>query len=489
MAIEAVPDDLCSFPVTDGNKLDIILDGYDALETIIQEIKNAEKSVWITASYFDADLPVPNDNIKLLDFLDSIAKPINGKDGIDVRILFWTTNIHGLVDRLEGKTFSYHDETLDRLQNVKNIKIRWDEKKSFFKFETGCHHQKSFIIDGNISFCGGVNMNASYIDKCDHPVPHPFSPYDPNSISIHDFFVKIEGPATACIMANFIQRWNEASLYEDNNIAYPTPGIASNLNFPPPNLFDPGNIGSSKVQVIRTIDKGLYSSLIPVPDHPSYRIESGEHSIWYAYVEAIKKAQNYIYIENQYFYYNGVGSTDIFDALQDAARNRNVKIIVVVPSNKRFDFTVARTSQMHLYALSGKNVLIMNLVSPFSANGKLQWNDIYIHAKLMMVDDVWLTIGSANISNQSLDSDSEMNLSIWDQDLIRDLRVKLWSGYLGCSNVTILNCSVQKVFDMFSDKLQLNSLKPIPNQRTVTVLPWTPPPDLLNPSLGNNISM
>lgn len=479
--IEPVPKDKCSFPLTFGNKLEIIMDGYDSLTAIVEEMKKATRFIWITASFFDVNLPLLmlDGQPTLLSFLEA-----RGKDNIDVRILFWTTNMRRFIE----KTFSYHDESRDLLktQQIENIKMRWDEKNY-----TGCHHQKSFIIDGKISFCGGVNMEASYIDKCNHPDPHPYRGYFKKAISTHDYFTRVEGPATACIMANFVQRWNEASLYiSDITTAYPNPAEADNRPYPDPIQYEPSYYKPSdgpyyNVQVLRTIEKGIYTEPIPVSNWPEYNIRSGEKSIWHAYIKAIENAEKYIYIENQYFYIDSRHYMDIIEALRDAATIRKVKIFIIVPGYRMLDpMTHYITVAFLNYLRASDNVLIMSLASSNLINGTYQWNDIYIHAKLMMIDDKWLTVGSANISHHSFDYHTEMNISVWcdksarNENLIKDLRIKLWSEYLRLSIEFVETLSIKEAFKIFKTSSDLNKTEPIPSTNLVTVFPWKPEENL-----------
>lgn len=55
---------------------------------------------------------------------------------------------------------------------------------------------------------------------------------------------------------------------------------------------------------------------------------------------------------------------------------------------------------------------------------------LYIHAKVGIVDDRWLTIGSANLNDHSLFNDSEVNVVTCDEELVRDTRLQLWSEHL-----------------------------------------------------------
>ena len=58
---------------------------------------------------------------------------------------------------------------------------------------------------------------------------------------------------------------------------------------------------------------------------------------------------------------------------------------------------------------------------------------VYVHAKIGIVDDSWLTIGSANLNEHSLFNDTEMNVVTHDPELARGVRLRLWSEHLNCA--------------------------------------------------------
>ena len=67
--------------------------------------------------------------------------------------------------------------------------------------------------------------------------------------------------------------------------------------------------------------------------------------------------------------------------------------------------------------------------SIYARSGKLR-DPIYVHAKVAIVDDRWLTVGSANLNEHSLFNDSEVNVVVRDEELARDTRLRLWSEHL-----------------------------------------------------------
>jgi phosphatidylserine/phosphatidylglycerophosphate/cardiolipin synthase-like enzyme len=59
------------------------------------------------------------------------------------------------------------------------------------------------------------------------------------------------------------------------------------------------------------------------------------------------------------------------------------------------------------------------------------YRPIYVHAKIGIVDDLWSTVGSANLNNRGMRDDTEMNVAVLDAELARGLRLRLWAEHLG----------------------------------------------------------
>ncbi|PHV16486.1 hypothetical protein CSQ90_12350 [Janthinobacterium sp. BJB303] len=68
-----------------------------------------------------------------------------------------------------------------------------------------------------------------------------------------------------------------------------------------------------------------------------------------------------------------------------------------------------------------------------SAFDKDRWRyrEIYIHSKLMLVDDAFMTLGSANLNQRSMAVDSEINIATVDHRVARDLRKRVWRMHSG----------------------------------------------------------
>jgi phosphatidylserine/phosphatidylglycerophosphate/cardiolipin synthase-like enzyme len=81
----------------------------------------------------------------------------------------------------------------------------------------------------------------------------------------------------------------------------------------------------------------------------------------------------------------------------------------------------------------------------------------YVHAKLMIVDDVWTTIGSCNLHANSLSGQTEMNASIWDAAIARDLRRTLFAQHLGRDTASLDDVEALRLFQRIADDNWLRS--------------------------------
>jgi phospholipase D1/2 len=267
-----------------------------------------------------------------------------------------------------------------------------------------------------------------------------------------------------------------------------------------PKLKESGNVGHCECQVIRSA--GTWS----------LGLERTEHSIHTAYLNLIDQADHFIYIENQFFISNTAGDpvkNSIAQALVDrigvAARNKEkFKVIVVLPLLPGFAGDIDDNSasvlrvQLHwLYSTisRSKTSIISQLLENPNISNPYDYIDfyglrthgvinkrpvteiVYVHSKLMIVDDDKVIIGSANINDRSQvgNHDSEIAMVINDQNKIQtllagsarpvskfahSLRTNIFKELLGISDENILNDPLSEQF--------LQSLKTIAANNTKT---------------------
>ncbi|MCK4826806.1 phosphatidylserine/phosphatidylglycerophosphate/cardiolipin synthase family protein, partial [bacterium] len=352
MSIPPVSEGQC-YPQREGNTAIPYIDGEEAMKRIFDMILRAQSKVWLTMCFVDIHFKIPFFKKSIINMISEVSQ----KKNMDFRVLAWRSKVSS--GDFEGTKDDF--ELLEK--NNCKAKIRWDVNKF------GCHHQKIFIIDDKVAFVGGINMVETYIDTSAHnrDEPHP----------THDLFCEIKGPAVRDVIHNFVQRWNGATERDEEYGSYPQDTKPEDLKYPSeqPHQVSKGNL---KVQVTRTIPPGVYNS-----------IDKGEYSIRKSYLNAIDNARRYIYLENQYFF-DTVSYYSVIKALIYAAY-RGVKIFVILPANP--DFTKLLSIEFLREVKNHPNIYVYTLATSNKDNGKSKpkyhYKDVYVHAKLFIVDDEW----------------------------------------------------------------------------------------------------
>jgi phosphatidylserine/phosphatidylglycerophosphate/cardiolipin synthase-like enzyme len=285
-----------------------------------------------------------------------------------------------------------------------------------------CQHQKSWLIDAGepteVAFVGGINLERASVVPAGHP------PRDTGNI--HDVYVELQGPSATDVHHNFVQRWNEASERDREDGVWPNRETAQELPFP--DTVSPA-VGDVPVQISRTVRPGIYRNGIATPGGAPFPIDRGERSALEQYLAAIDAAQRTIYIEDQV-----IGSPQIVARL-DTALQRGIDVVFLVPVQGHPEFVAARKDARfkpyfeHLHALGRFDHFTLAGIS--SNLGEGAYHDVYVHAKIMLVDDTWATIGSTNIADRSFNDDTELNASFWHEETVRALRRDLLQEHLG----------------------------------------------------------
>jgi phosphatidylserine/phosphatidylglycerophosphate/cardiolipin synthase-like enzyme len=255
------------------------------------------------------------------------------------------------------------------------------------------------VVDGQVAFVGGMDLTTFQGDRWDVP-GHPLRA-GPNW---HDVQVRLEGEAVADVEHNFRQRWGAVT--GDDTLPHRAPA------------FDPA--WQTPVQIVRTIPRHVYSFA-----------PHGEFGIHHAYTRALRGARRLIYLENQYLW-----SPDIMDALVAAMRSApaDFRIVLVLPAQA---YSGKYDNDRHVERLrevdAGRGIVSVYCpyaYGPTAGVRPFTYRPIYVHAKVAIVDDEWLTVGSANLNNRGLITDSEIAAIVHAPDLAREMRLSLWAEHL-----------------------------------------------------------
>ncbi len=415
-----------AYPLRPNNEVEPLVDGERAFGAIARAVGGARQSIWLTVAFLEDEFEMPDGHGSVFDVLDRAAA-----QGLAVRVIFWRSQAQ--EDEQAGVHFFGTEAQRRALaERGSRFKARWDVLPDDL-----CHHQKSWLVDagmaGEIAFVGGINLDPASVAEPGHP------PRDQGNI--HDVYVKLRGPAATDVHHNFVQRWNEASDRERDDGAWPDVATCDDLSFP--ENASPA-CGEVPVQITRTVLHEVYDSDHPTPGGESFVVARGESSVLDQYLAAIDGAQRSIYIEDQV-----IASPIVIERL-DAALMRDVEVVFLVPGNPHPQFAEARANPAlaplfePLHDLGRfENFCLAGIASNA---GAAAYHDVYVHAKIALVDDVWATIGSTNVADRSFRGDTEMNASFWHRPTVQALRVELLLEHLGMDTAALDDAAALRLY-------------------------------------------
>jgi phosphatidylserine/phosphatidylglycerophosphate/cardiolipin synthase-like enzyme len=173
--------------------------------------------------------------------------------------------------------------------------------------------------------------------------------------------------------------------------------------------------GDVELQIVRTLPERLYDFA-----------PRGDFRIIEAYLRALPCAQHLVYLENQFLW-----SPEIVNILADKLRRPpadDFRVVIMLPGRPNTGEDDTRGQLALLADADGDHGRF--LATTIRARSGNTNDRVYVHAKVGIVDDRWLTLGSANLNAHSFFNDSEVNLVTCDAALARDTRLRLWAAHL-----------------------------------------------------------
>jgi phosphatidylserine/phosphatidylglycerophosphate/cardiolipin synthase-like enzyme len=367
-------------PPRPGNAIEILIDGAEALPLIASELSAARSHIHMTNWFLspDFDLVRGKEPVVLHHLLGELA------ERVDVRVLVWA----GAPLPLFRPSRREVRDMRDRLTKETRIQCELDAKER----PMHCHHEKTIVIDDRVAFVGGIDLTYQSGDRFDS-VQHPAR----CAIGWHDMTARIEGPAVSDVAEHFRMRWHEVN---GEQLAPVSPAEPA---------------GEVELQIVRT-----------VPEHVYDAVPRGDFGILESYSAALRSAERYIYVENQFLW-----SPEIARLLRDKLTNPpspGFRILFVLPANPKSGNDDTRGVLAELIEADGDNGRL--LACALYARSGPRADPIYVHAKIAIIDDRWLTLGSANLNEHSLFNDTEMNLVAHDPELAVRTRQRLWAEHL-----------------------------------------------------------
>jgi phosphatidylserine/phosphatidylglycerophosphate/cardiolipin synthase-like enzyme len=387
----------------------LVVDAANYFRVVRKAMLDAREQILLIGWDFDTRIDLDPEETdagptQLGPFISWIAKR---RPELSIHILKWDIGVLYLLGR---------GSTLFRVAS-------WARKPNIhFKLDSAhalgaTHHQKIVVIDDRLAFCGGIDMTAARWDTREHKDKDPYrrTPtlrrrYRP----WHDATMAVSGPAARALGELARDRWAAAG---GDPIEAPR---TDECRWPEDLKPDFKNV---ELAISRT--RGAHAG------EPAIR------EIERLFVDQIARAKRYIYAENQYF-----ASRVIAKAILNRLSEPDCPEIVIVNPKTGLawldDEAMSPARERLIRTLGGADRKGRFYVySPLTEEGE----DIYVHSKILIVDDEILRVGSANMNNRSMGLDSECDLTI-DTSLndaegcgerIAGLQADLLAEHLGCA--------------------------------------------------------
>lgn len=366
----------------------LLIDGAAYFAALAGAIDGARRSITILGWDIRSDLLLEPDRSaetlaeRLLRRLDAVPE-------LHVRLLVWDWPLPLGLDRQllpQWQMGPLHDRLIFVLDDETPV--------------AAAHHEKLVVVDDTVAFVGGIDLTAG---RWDTPTHEPGNPHrrptgggEPPA-PFHDAMLLVEGPVARALGELAADRWRAAT--DEPPAEFAADGSASPW---------PGHVvadlADRPVAIART--------------RPEFGGQPAVAEIQALYLAAIAAARNLIYIENQYLTVPAV-------ARSLARQLRSVpglEVVIVTPESCEGPMETAvmdagrKTFKATLEAAAADRVRVLTPLS--------HGTTINVHAKLMIVDDRFFTIGSANLANRSMGVDTETNLAI--EAPAMDEVVRLW---------------------------------------------------------------
>ena len=365
-----------------ANRAAILVDGAAFFAAVRKAFLNAHRSIFIVGWDIDSRTELQGDGPPAdghpSDLASFLADLVKTRPELQIHLLLWDYSL----------LYAHEREPLPRLslqwQMPPQVTFCLDSTVPFGSSQ----HQKLVIVDDALVFSGGLDLTIRRWDTKRHepentlrvdPAGEPYRPF-------HDIQMMVDGEAARALALLARQRWCHAKGGEPaiEPVGDPWPD-----GFPPE--FTDVEIGIARTQ-------------------PRYNGEAGVYEVEALFLDSIGHAERSIYIENQF-----ATSPRIAVRLANQLKRRPDLEVVIVAPRSHDSFVERRTMRngrirfWHAVKQAGGDRV--RLVYPCVERGGRSTHTM-IHSKIMVIDDVFLRVGSANMNNRSMGADTECDLAV-----------------------------------------------------------------------------
>jgi len=441
----------------------VVVDGEDYFRALHQAFRRAVSSIFMVGWDLHSEVRLIRDDSaegypeRLGELLDRLA---DERSQLQIYLLSWD---FAMIYAMEREFFPRY-------------KLKWRSHDRVHFGLDGHHpvgasqHQKVVVIDDALAFVGGFDVSQWRWDTPQHR-PRDDRRVDPAGKRyppFHDVQMVVDGPAAAQLGKLVRERWRRS---EGDLPDVPAP--AEDLD-PWPTCLAP-DFRDIQVAIARTL--------------PEFKEQRQVQEVRQLYLDSIASARHAIYIENQYLSAHCIG-----EALEARLKEKDGPEVVLVMPEKTGGWLEQHTM----------DVLRGRLVARLQAADHYDRLRIYyariaqdphcalmVHAKVMIIDDVFLRVGSSNLSNRSMGFDAECDLAFAAdpadraaRETIAAVRARLIGEHLGREAKDVVR-AVEKHAGLIKaiEALQGDerSLVPLAVEIDPEVDAWVPESELLDP--------
>jgi phosphatidylserine/phosphatidylglycerophosphate/cardiolipin synthase-like enzyme len=366
--------------VASADRLRVLIDGQAYFEALETALAQARREVWIVGWDFNPDIRMRPDEPQSPTLGAFLLKLVEERPEIVVRVLVWA-----MGPIYSGKSLKMFRKR--RWSSHPRIVLAFDSRHPL----RGSHHQKLVVVDDRVAFVGGIDLTAKRWDTPDHRVGDPRRAmpggkrYDP----VHDMQVALDGQAARLAGDIARRRWLFAT-----DEAVPAPDAPTDIRF------------DGQVPDMTKVDVAFARTEPAIRGRPAVR-EAADLTL-----AALRAARRHIYIESQYF-----ASPKVCDVLCERLAEPDGPEVVIVS-------TLSSHGLIERLVLGINRDRLIRRLSRCDRHGRMRAfypvvpkpdgmkQEIVVHSKLVIVDDLFLRIGSSNINQRSEGLDTELDIAV-----------------------------------------------------------------------------
>ncbi len=412
--------------LSDNNKIKYLIDGDKMFPAITDAVVAAQSSVNLMTLFFQVDNKETEHKKEGIITKFQVGFQEENPPSDDCKI--WIA--YRLDEELKEKAETIPVRVMladipispsDTVKEVEDFFQDTEVKVSDFNKNFSLLHAKALIVDHTKAFLMGSPIKQGYFNSQVHSIVDARS----KGRLLHDVSLEVEGPAVAPIEKTFATIWNTT---DASPVELPEPATPQQTE---------NNQAEKKavaVQVLRTMPGGTFKQ----SNNSGENLPHGETGILEAYQRAIANAKKFIYFENQYF-----TSPEIVNALKHRMKDQNKpKLQLIFVINFRPDLPGYPDRQIDVINTlkivaesNGHQLGVYTLWSRVEPGGseiegtkEYEVAPIYVHSKVAIIDDVWATVGSANLDGTSLNYHqfSLLASGVMIEKLVNELHDDIW---------------------------------------------------------------